>query len=131
MEALEQILELDEGDNHEFSKEMAWAYFEQARSTFDEMDAAFNAQDLPKLSSLGHFLKGSSAALGVSKVQRSCERIQHYGDLRDEEANVDITPQDALARMAKLLKSVKKEYVQAEKWLKAYYVYLGAGGDDY
>jgi len=40
METLEQILELDEGDDHEFSKGMAWAYFEQARSTFDEMDEA-------------------------------------------------------------------------------------------
>lgn len=40
METLGQILDLDEEDNHEFSKGMAWAYFEQAAATFDDMDKA-------------------------------------------------------------------------------------------
>lgn len=38
-ETLEQILDLDE-DDHEFSRGMAWAYFEQVNTTFEEMDAA-------------------------------------------------------------------------------------------
>ena len=40
METLGQILDLDEEDSHEFSKGMAWAYFEQAAATFDDMDKA-------------------------------------------------------------------------------------------
>jgi hypothetical protein len=37
-----QILELDEdGDaSREFSREMAWAYFDQATSTLEQMDDA-------------------------------------------------------------------------------------------
>lgn len=79
------------------------------------------AKDLPKLSSLGHFLKGSSAALGVAKVQASCEQVQHYGDLRDEELKKDLTPVEALAKIDVTLKRVKVEYAEAEKWLKSYY----------
>lgn len=37
MEVLGQILELDEPDNHEFSMGMAWAYFDQAKNTFEDM----------------------------------------------------------------------------------------------
>ncbi|RPD54660.1 hypothetical protein L227DRAFT_580331 [Lentinus tigrinus ALCF2SS1-6] len=78
-------------------------------------------KDLPKLSSLGHFLKGSSAALGVSAVQATCEHIQHYGALRDEVIGTDLTPDEALAKIGPLLKRVKKEYGIAEKWLQRWY----------
>lgn len=82
---------------------------------------------MPKLSSLGHFLKGSSAALGVSKVQASCERVQHYGDLRDEELKKDLSPTEALAKINTTLARVKIEYAEAEKWLKLYYKRLEEG----
>jgi HPt (histidine-containing phosphotransfer) domain-containing protein len=77
---------------------------------------------LAKLSSLGHFLKGSSAALGVHKVQASCEKIQHYGQLRDEEESKDLTSSDALGKIEPLLGTVKDEYAAAEKWMKAWYL---------
>lgn len=79
------------------------------------------AKDLAKLSSLGHFLKGSSAALGVSKVQASCERMQHYGQRRDEEIGIDLTNEEALSKIGPLLTQVKAEYHDAEEWLKAWY----------
>ena len=37
--------------------------------------------------SLGHFLKGSSATPGLTKVKDSCEKIQHYGARKDEHGN--------------------------------------------
>lgn len=88
------------------------------------------AKDLAKLSSLGHFLKGSSAALGVAKVQASCERIQHYGQRRDEEAGVNISDEEALSKIESLLVNVKKEYEDAEKWLKDWYRQHGVDGDE-
>jgi HPt (histidine-containing phosphotransfer) domain-containing protein len=121
METFHQILDLDEDDSHEFSRGMAWAYFSQVDHTFVEMDQALAAKDLAKLSSLGHFLKGSSAALGVSKVQASCERIQHYGQLRDEDVGQDLTDKVALGKIERLLGEVKVEYAAAEKWLRKWY----------
>ncbi|TFY52885.1 hypothetical protein EVJ58_g9758, partial [Rhodofomes roseus] len=121
LETFHQILDLDEDDTHDFSKEMVTAYFTQANTTFGEMDEAYKAKDLTKLSSLGHFLKGSSAALGVAHVQASCERIQHYGQLRDEDTGTDLTDESALQKIEPLLSRVKKEYNVAEAWLKKWY----------
>ncbi|KAH9849510.1 histidine-phosphotransfer domain HPT domain-containing protein [Lenzites betulinus] len=121
LDTFNQILDLDEEDTHEFSLGMAEAYFAQASTTFTDMDNAFDGKDLAKLSSLGHFLKGSSAALGVCAVQATCEHIQHYGALRDEESGTDLTEQDALAKIGPLLKRVKREYAVAERWLKTWY----------
>ncbi|PAV17315.1 histidine-phosphotransfer domain HPT domain-containing [Pyrrhoderma noxium] len=129
METFHQILDLDEDETHDFSAGMAWAYFEQAGTTFQDMEEALAAKDLTKLSSLGHFLKGSSAALGVAKVQASCERMQHYGQRRDEEAGVSLTDEDALNMIESLLTQVKKEYSDAEKWLREWYKEHGVDQD--
>lgn len=76
-----------------------------------------NELDLPTLSSLGHFLKGSSAAVGVIRVQAICERIQHYGHKRDEEENTDLSEEEALDKIAKVLAQCKKDYALAKAWL--------------
>jgi len=143
MDTFHQILDLDEDDTYEFSWGMAWAYFSQAKTTFEEMNEAlcvflspfsppnifystafhhFRARkDLAKLSSLGHFLKGSSAALGVSRVQASCEKIQHYGQLRDEELGTDLSVQEANEKIKHLLVVVQADYRVAEQWLRDWF----------
>ena len=78
-------------------------------------------KSLPKLSSLGHFLKGSSAALGIIKVQDSCEKMQHYGLLRDEEAGEALGEKEALDRIKSLLVDCKKDYAVARAWMKKLY----------
>lgn len=80
------------------------------------------------MSSLGHFLKGSSAALGVAKVQASCERMQHLGQLRDEEVGCDLSPEKAIRDIEKLLVQVKEEYYAAEVWLRDWYKAHNAAG---
>ncbi|KAH7910833.1 Hpt, histidine phosphotransferase protein [Hygrophoropsis aurantiaca] len=117
METFQQILELDE-DDQEFSRGMATAYFLQVDSTFKQMDEAFEKDDLHELGSLGHFLKGSSAALGVSKVQEICEEIQHYGQTKDDDAGDPSAKVKALAKIRPLLSSVKVEYAAAKKRLE-------------
>nr|GAT49854.1 histidine-phosphotransfer domain HPT-domain-containing protein [Mycena chlorophos] len=130
METFSQILELDEDETHDFSKEMVVAYFSQASSTFTNMDKALAEKDLPELSSLGHFLKGSSAALGIHLVQAACEKMQHFGDLRDADGSTPIEASDALARIEILLPETKEEYAEAERWLKKFYADKKAPFDD-
>lgn len=76
-------------------------------------------KDLKSLSSLGHFLKGSSAALGVARVQSSCEDIQHYGHLRED--NKVIKEDDALAKISTTLARAREEYQDAKRWLEDLY----------
>ncbi|KAI9889711.1 MAG: hypothetical protein M1814_005010 [Vezdaea aestivalis] len=84
-EAFGQILDMDideedEGPvDHSFSKSIVKDFFTQAEETFDKMDAAIEKKDLEELSKLGHFLKGSSATLGLIHLRDCCEKIQHFG----------------------------------------------------
>jgi len=129
-DTFDQILELDEDDELEFSSSMVAQFCLQARNTIKEMQEAYEAASktggkdrdgLNRLSSRGHFLKGSSAAIGAKRVQELCERAQHYGICRDEEKNEDLSPQEALQRFDPLLKDLDREIAQSEKWLVAYY----------
>ncbi|KAI0391029.1 histidine-phosphotransfer domain, HPT domain-containing protein [Xylariaceae sp. FL0594] len=120
-----QILEMDDSeDDREFSKSIVYGFFEQAEETFESMDKALAEKNLDELYRLGHFLKGSSATVGLTKVKDSCEKIQRYGKQED----VDGTPQpDAelcLSRITSTLATVKSEYAEAEKALKKFF------GDD-
>ena len=77
---------------------------------------------MAQLSSLGHFLKGSSATLGLTKVKDSCEKIQHFGAHKDESGTVEV-PEDAecLNRIKEIIASLKVEYAEVEKSLKHFY----------
>jgi len=119
----EQILEMDDdGDDREFSRSIVFGFFEQAEQTFTKMDEALKEKDLAQLSSLGHFLKGSSATLGLTKVKDSCEKIQHYGQKKDEAGTEDEPDEEkCLSRIKETLVSVKTEYAEVEKVLKKFY----------
>lgn len=77
-------------------------------------------KDCEELSGLGHFLKGSSAALGVTKVQKSCELIQNYGKLKDE-GGLDITAKVALDKISAALKETEEQFKEAKAWLRNWY----------
>ncbi|KAI7880245.1 histidine-phosphotransfer domain, HPT domain-containing protein [Lichtheimia hyalospora FSU 10163] len=120
MSTFEQLLDMDDEEDHEFSYSIVLNYFEQAEATFKDMDAALEKDDLSELSRLGHFLKGSSAAIGLKKVKATCEKIQNIGN-RQDEVGASLEEADALDRIKKLLPQVKDEYKEAEEYLKGFY----------
>jgi len=117
MEVFGQILELDEGDD-QFSRDMVQEYLGQTQTTIKLMDESFAKHELIQLSKHGHFLKGSSAALGVVQVQEICEKIQHLGNRIDPDKGpeVKISAEDAFARIKPLLARLKEEHAAAEKF---------------
>lgn len=79
-------------------------------------------EDLSDLSSLGHYLKGSSATLGLTKVKDACEKIQHYGAGKDETGSTDEPEKKtSLSRIEKTLTQVKEDYKEVEAFLRKYY----------
>ncbi|KAH8428316.1 Hpt domain-containing protein [Aspergillus melleus] len=119
----DQILEMDDDDDdREFSKGIVFGFFDQAESTFDKMEKALEEKKLAELSSLGHFLKGSSATLGLIKVKDACEKIQHFGAGKDETGSTD-EPDDevSLKNIQKTLTQAKKDYKEVEKFLRKYF----------
>jgi osomolarity two-component system, phosphorelay intermediate protein YPD1 len=71
---------------------------------------------------LGHFLKGSSATLGLTKVKDSCEKIQHFGAHKDETGTHEEPDAEVcLNRLEKTIAQTKKEFQEVEQKLKHFY----------
>lgn len=85
------------------------------------MRSCSRKRDLKTLSELGHFLKGSSATLGLMKVQLSCEKIQHYGHKKDESGSKDISEEEAVRNLQKTIAQAKDEFQEVQKVLKNFY----------
>lgn len=73
-----EILQMDE-DEEGFSQQLVETFVSQVEETFDTIQLYLKEKDLEQLSSTGHFLKGSAAALGLTSIASQCERIQNYG----------------------------------------------------
>ncbi|ORX44179.1 histidine-phosphotransfer domain, HPT domain-containing protein [Piromyces finnis] len=117
-----QILEMDEDENdRSFSRDLIINYYQQAIETFQKMDIALASSDLPSLSNLGHFLKGSSSSLGIVKVRQICEQIQHIGNLKEGNGTGEISPADALSRLPILVDGAKRTFIEAKDYLNSFY----------
>lgn len=117
-----QILEMDENEaDRDFSEPLVFGFFEQASETFEKVQKSLDAKNLDELSSLGHFLKGSSATLGFNKIRDSCQVIQQYG----HKLNVDGTPEPdetvCLQKIAEALKAVKVDTEELEQKMKKFF----------
>ncbi|OOQ89970.1 putative phosphotransmitter protein Ypd1 [Penicillium brasilianum] len=117
----EQILEMDDDDDCDFSKGIVYGFFDQAKATFTKIKTALDEKDLTELSQLGHFLKGSSATLGLVHVRDGCEKIQHFGNRLDESGSGKVADDVALKNTEKTLKEVEVEYAKVEKFLRRFY----------
>ena len=94
----------------------------RARWVLYLMEDHRSKHELLELSQLGHFLKGSSATLGLTKIKDACEKIQHYGAGKDVSGMID-EPNEAksLSNIKKTLVEVKEAYNEVVKLLKRYY----------
>ncbi|OAP54688.1 hypothetical protein AYL99_11136 [Fonsecaea erecta] len=118
----EQILDMDEEDDRDFSKSIVFGFLEQAEQTFSKMDTAMKEKNLAELSSLGHFLKGSSATLGFTKVKDECEKIQHYGHKKNETGEADEPDEEkCLKLIGESLAEAKQAYEVVSTLMKQFY----------
>ncbi|KAK0639267.1 signal transduction histidine kinase [Cercophora newfieldiana] len=115
-----QILEMDE-DSHDFSMPLVLNFFEQAEETFEKMDLAVASKDLPELSRLGHFLKGSSATLGFTKIKDSCQIIQQYGSNLNVDGSAEPDEAVCLKKITAALEEVKVDMEALEKKMKKFF----------
>lgn len=83
-------------------------------------------KDLSELSSLGHFLKGSSATLGFLKVKDSCQVIQQYGHKLNLDGSPEPDEQVCIAKITEALQAAKDDLAKLETMLKKFF---GEGSD--
>ncbi len=79
LDTLQQLLDMDDLDsNHEFSSSLLSDYFIQVVEKLEELKTLLRDGDIVGVGKVGHFLKGSSAAIGALSAQRICDDIQHW-----------------------------------------------------
>lgn len=79
-------------------------------------------RDLKEISGLGHFLKGSSATLGLVKVKDACEKIQHYGNNKDETGmNDEPDDQVCIDGIKRALAEGQAAYNEVSELLRKFY----------
>lgn len=93
-----ELVAMDE-DEEDFSKGLFRTFVDQFEETFSEFDENVQSQNLEKLSSLGHYLKGSAAALGLTTISEQCERIQNYGHKIDFDSDDKTEEKDILKEL--------------------------------
>lgn len=93
-----ELVAMDE-DEEDFSKGLFRTFVDQFEETFSEFDENIQSEDLEKISSLGHYLKGSAAALGLTTISEQCERIQNYGHKIEFETDDKTEDKDDLKQL--------------------------------
>jgi len=117
-----QILEMDENEeDRDFSEPLVFNFFDQATETFEKMEVSLEAKDLEDLSSLGHFLKGSSATLGFNKIRDSCNVIQQYGHGLNVDGTNEPNKEVCLKKITEALSKVKVDTEELEKQMKKFF----------
>ena len=101
-QALENLRELNPGDNDAFVREIRDIFFQDTPQRLAELDECLASGDAAKFSRTAHSIKGSSANLGAVGVCAIAEKI---------EAESKTKP---IASLAGLVENLKLEFVRAK-----------------
>ncbi|KAJ3238055.1 hypothetical protein HDU77_011559 [Chytriomyces hyalinus] len=117
------LLDMDDDPvRRKFSRDIALQYCQQTKGALAEIQHALRNNDIESLGRLGHFQKGSSAALGLRKVQNTCEQIQHLGRRIDKDGNaLRLSDAEILEHLDRLVRQLFVVNREAENWLREFF----------
>lgn len=77
-EIFNQLLDIEEDDSKDFTRGLVQDFFQQVDESIVEFKELLDDCKVIEAGKLGHYLKGSSAMIGVTKVKDVCEDIQMW-----------------------------------------------------
>lgn len=76
-QTVENLRQLNPGDNDEFLREIVGIYLEDTPCRIAELEQSLAAGDQPKFTRAAHSVKGSSANVGAMAVRAIAEQLEH------------------------------------------------------
>ncbi len=79
MQTIDQLKELVDDDDPDFFVDIIQGYIETAGVSIKELSEAVNSQDIEKVASAAHCLKGSSGNIGAVRMQKISYELEKFG----------------------------------------------------
>ena len=76
-QTIENLRQLNPGDNDEFLREIVGIYFEDTPRRIVELEQSLTTGDQAKFTRAAHSVKGSSANVGAMAVRAVAEQLEH------------------------------------------------------
>lgn len=106
-EAIDNLRELNPGDNDAFLHEIIGIFLEDTPRRIAELEQSLAAREQAKFIRAAHSIKGSSSNLGAVALRDVAEQLEHR------------SKNDGLGEVAGLLDSLKSEFAHAQAALTA------------
>ncbi|PWI64056.1 hypothetical protein PCL_00027 [Purpureocillium lilacinum] len=119
-----QLLELDEPGQGDFSQAIIVEYIHQADEVLASMSQALNSREFEQLRLSAHFLGGSSAALGLLRVQSGCDTLQQCCNTEVSNGMDGENVEHSFRRCSEALELLKADYVEVQVRLRTVLHYL-------
>ncbi len=100
-QSIENLRELNPGDNDEFLREIVGIYLADTPNRIAELEQSLAAGDHPKFVRAAHSVKGSSANIGAMVVRAVAEKLEHQSQ------------QEGLGNVTGLVTELKAEFARA------------------
>ncbi|KAI3632575.1 hypothetical protein MIR68_009681 [Amoeboaphelidium protococcarum] len=114
MNIFSEVLQMDDPDDNSFSQSLVEQFFGQAAETIAIIKDAFAKQDYAQVSRLGHFLKGSASALGITKLKSTCEKIQHCGEQKEGTPFSGMSVDQCALKLQEMIKDLDIQAAEAK-----------------
>lgn len=100
-QAVQNLRDLNPGDNDEFLRELVGIYLEDTPLRIAELESALAAGDAAKFVRAAHSIKGSSANLGAMALRGVAEQLEH------------VARRDGIAHLGSWIGQIKAEFERA------------------
>ena len=101
-QSIQNLRDLNPGDNDEFLREIVGIYLEDTPNRIVELEQSLATGDTPKFTRAAHSVKGSSANIGAMIVRGVAEKLEHQSH------------REGLGNVNALLAELKVEFGRAQ-----------------
>jgi len=112
-DTFENILDLDDARDSNFSYNLMSEYFEFAEKTITSMDQAFRA-NLKELTTLSERLSESSTALGLVEVHETCQQLKQHCTQANPCLDENLDTQQGLIRVVEAIRMIQVCFGEAK-----------------